>query len=144
MPTESVAQHADIDEYAMTHMDAYFSIVSPENKFDGTDVPVERQAAFRRGRGHLHAAGDRCFDGVGHLQFPNACARARCGHAAGALSGFCLWGMPARLGHARRANAPPRHADAFDAANEVQNCWAKAPICALVWRGAKAWWTMGM
>lgn len=50
-PLELIEKAAPIDEHQLATMDAYFVITAPENKWDGSDVPAERQAAFRRSRG---------------------------------------------------------------------------------------------
>lgn len=50
-PIELIDKAAPIDETQLGTMDAYFVITAPENKWDGSDVPADRQAAFRRSRG---------------------------------------------------------------------------------------------
>jgi aminopeptidase len=52
-PIELIEHAAAIDETQLATMDAYFAITAPENKWDGSDVPADRQTAFRRSRGTL-------------------------------------------------------------------------------------------
>lgn len=49
-PLALVETAAGIDEYGQTHMDALLAISAPENTQDGSELPAERQTAFRRSR----------------------------------------------------------------------------------------------
>jgi aminopeptidase len=49
-PLELIETPAPLDEYQLANMDAYLVINAPENKLDGSDIPPERQSAFRRSR----------------------------------------------------------------------------------------------
>ena len=49
-PVELIQTASPIEEFMLTHMDAYLSISAPENSHDGSDVSPERLAAFNRSR----------------------------------------------------------------------------------------------
>lgn len=116
-PMELVATAAEIDEYALAHMDAYFVITAPENKLDGSDVSPERQTAFRHSRmTYLKRALDFTLPWVG-CNFPTPALAQDAGMTLAQyedfLYGACLLDWDALAREMRQ------RADHFERADEV-------------------------
>lgn len=116
-PLELVGAAADIQEHEQTHMDAYFAITAPENTQDGSDLPPDRQTAFRRSRAsYIKRVLDFSMPWVG-CNFPTH-ALAQDAHMtleqyADFLYGACLLDWDALAREMRQ------RADHFDRADEV-------------------------
>lgn len=117
-PMDLIEKPAAIDQVQLDTMDAYLVITAPENKWDGSDVPAERQAAFRRSRAsYLKRVLEFSLPWVG-CNFPTPALAQDAGMTLAQyedfLYGACLldWDV---LGHEMR-----RLADHFDRADEVR------------------------
>lgn len=117
-PMELVGVAAEIDEYAWAHMDAYFVIIAPENKLDGSDISPERQTALRQSRAtYLKRAVDFTLPWVG-CNFPTPALAQDAGMTLAQyedfLYGACLLDWEALAREMRQ------RADHFERADEVR------------------------
>lgn len=117
-PLELIGVSSEIDEYTLAHMDAYFVISAPENKFDGADISAERNTAYRRSRvTYLKRVLDLTLPWVG-CNFPTPALAQDAGMTLAQYEDF-LYGA-CLLDWDTLAREMRKRADHFDRADEVQ------------------------